>query len=262
MCIGNICRSPTAEYLLREAILKARPDSDIQVSSAGLSALVDHPLESTAQEVLQEQGNQPMEHEARQLKSALVSESDLILVTEKRHIKCLTDIAPEAQGKVLLLGKWQGDQKNDMLGFSDVGSMLAKPVKPKKALIALIATLLGAFLSIAFVLVRKALNRWLRNPEAIEQLGLPVYASIPYSSLQKAEEDKNDRGRRRANRAAPLLTMSHPTDLVVEALRCLRTSLHFAMMESNNNRLMISGPSPQVGRTLVSAKHSPTWPSL
>jgi tyrosine-protein kinase Etk/Wzc len=187
VCIGNICRSPTAEHLLREAILKARPDSDIQVSSAGLNA--------------------------------------------------------RTVGNVRLIDTVDVD--------------LAKPVKPKKALIVLLATLLGAFLSIAFVLVRKALNRGLQSPEAIEQLGLPVYASIPYSSLQKAEEDKNDHGRRRANRAAPLLTMSHPTDLAVEALRSLRTSLHFAMMASNNNRLMISGPSPQVGRTFVSAKYKP-----
>ncbi|MNE22836.1 Tyrosine-protein kinase wzc [compost metagenome] len=128
-----------------------------------------------------------------------------------------------------------------------------KPVKPKKALIVLVATLLGAFLAIALVMLRKALNRGLESPEAIEQLGLPVYASIPYSTLQKAEEDKNTRGQGRANRAAPLLTTSHPTDLAVEALRSLRTSLHFAMMEASNNRLMISGPSPQVGKTFVSA---------
>ena len=46
--------------------------------------------------------------------------------------------------------------------------------------------------------------------------------------------------------------MNHPTDLAIEALRSLRTSLHFAMHEASNNRLMISGPSPQVGKTFVS----------
>jgi tyrosine-protein kinase Etk/Wzc len=49
-----------------------------------------------------------------------------------------------------------------------------------------------------------------------------------------------------------LLAVNHPTDLAVEALRSLRTSLHFAMHEADNNRLMISGPSPQVGKTFVS----------
>ncbi|MDR6608799.1 polysaccharide biosynthesis tyrosine autokinase [Pseudomonas synxantha] len=128
------------------------------------------------------------------------------------------------------------------------------PVKPKKTLIVLIATLLGAFLAIALVLFRKALNRGVENPDQIEQLGLPVYASIPFSTLQKSEESKLPRGNRgRANKVAPILASSHPTDLAIEGLRSLRTSLHFAMLEANNNRLMISGPSPKVGKTFISA---------
>lgn len=127
-----------------------------------------------------------------------------------------------------------------------------KPIKPKKILIVLIATLLGGFLAVALVLLRKALNRGLESPEAIEQLGLPVYASIPYSPLQKVEEDKISRGRGRTDAESSLLAISHPTDLAVEALRSLRTSLHFAMLEAPNNRIMISGPSPEVGKTFVS----------
>ncbi|MHA6576067.1 polysaccharide biosynthesis tyrosine autokinase [Pseudomonas yamanorum] len=127
-----------------------------------------------------------------------------------------------------------------------------KPIKPKRILIVLIATLLGGFLAVALVLLRKALNRGLESPEAIEQLGLPVYASIPYSTLQKVEEDKITRGRGRTDAGSSLLAISHPTDLAVEALRSLRTSLHFAMLEAPNNRIMISGPSPEVGKTFVS----------
>ncbi|MDY0836749.1 polysaccharide biosynthesis tyrosine autokinase [Pseudomonas sp. SED1] len=127
-----------------------------------------------------------------------------------------------------------------------------KPIKPKKILIVLIATLLGGFLAVTLVLLRKALNRGLESPEAIEQLGLPVYASIPYSPLQKVEEDKITRSRGRTDAVSSLLAISHPTDLAVEALRSLRTSLHFAMLEAPNNRIMISGPSPEVGKTFVS----------
>lgn len=127
-----------------------------------------------------------------------------------------------------------------------------KPVKPKKVLIVLIATLLGGFLAVALVLLRKALNRGLENPEAIERLGLPVYASIPLSILQE-EENKFSRAKGRDGKGYALLALNHPTDLAVEALRSLRTSLHFAMHEAENNRLMISGPSPLVGKTFVSA---------
>ncbi len=106
------------------------------------------------------------------------------------------------------------------------------------------------------MLLRKALNRGIENPETIEQLGLPVYASIPYSELQKSEEDQRNKHNRKGKVAfhpAPLLATSHPTDLAIESLRSLRTSLHFAMLESGDNRLMISGPSPAVGKSFVSA---------
>ena len=128
---------------------------------------------------------------------------------------------------------------------------LSSPVKPKKALIILIATLLGGFLAVGTVLFRKALNRGVENPDDIEKLGLPVYASIPFSSLQKVEDDKSTHGR--GTRVTPLLASSHPTDLAIEGLRSLRTSLHFAMLEAENNRLMISGPSPKVGKSFISS---------
>ncbi|MEG8244088.1 polysaccharide biosynthesis tyrosine autokinase [Pseudomonas paracarnis] len=126
-----------------------------------------------------------------------------------------------------------------------------KPIKPKKILIVLVATLLGGFLAVTLVLLRKALNPSLESPEAIEQLGLPVYVSIPYSTLQKAEEDKISRGLGRFDEGSSLLAISHPTDLAVEALRSLRARLHFVMLDSPNNRIMISGPSPGVGKTFV-----------
>jgi tyrosine-protein kinase Etk/Wzc len=46
--------------------------------------------------------------------------------------------------------------------------------------------------------------------------------------------------------------VNNPADLAVESLRSLRTSLHFATLEAKNNILMISGPSPAVGKSFVS----------
>ncbi|WP_204274154.1 hypothetical protein, partial [Enterobacter ludwigii] len=51
----------------------------------------------------------------------------------------------------------------------------------------------------------------------------------------------------------PFLAADNPVDLSVEAIRGLRTSLHFAMMESANNILMISGATPDSGKTFVSS---------
>ncbi|MFL1416321.1 low molecular weight protein-tyrosine-phosphatase [Pseudomonas fildesensis] len=107
VCIGNICRSPTAQQLLGAAL----ESSGIQVSSAGLAALRDHPLEATAGQVLQEHGHVPQAHKARQLSVEAVSEADLILVMEQRHIDGVLNLAPEARGKVFLLGKWQHERE-------------------------------------------------------------------------------------------------------------------------------------------------------
>jgi len=107
VCIGNICRSPTAEHLLGAALSPC----GIQVRSAGLAALRDHPLEPLAGQVLQEHGHVPLAHKARHLGAQAVSAAALSRVMEQRHIDGVLNLAPEARGKVFLLGKWQHDRE-------------------------------------------------------------------------------------------------------------------------------------------------------
>ncbi|MFL6958162.1 polysaccharide biosynthesis tyrosine autokinase [Nocardiopsis yanglingensis] len=131
---------------------------------------------------------------------------------------------------------------------------IANPVAPRKALIVAIATLLGAFLSVAFVFLQRMLNPGIEDPAEIEALGLPVYAAIPLSvsnTLPKLRKGKHGT-RVVADGRQHLLAVSAPADPTVEALRSLRTSLHFAMLEAKNNILTISGPRPGVGKTFVS----------
>lgn len=124
------------------------------------------------------------------------------------------------------------------------------PVKPRKALVVLIGTLLGGFLAVALVLVRQMLNRGVEDPAQIEELGLPVYASIPVSPKQQGD---SVRGNFRADGKLHLLAIKDPADLAIEAVRSLRTSLHFARLEAKNNLILISGSSPNAGKTFVSA---------
>ena len=175
---------------------------------------------------------------AKQVEGLPSTQQELLSLT--RDLKVSTEIYTQ------LLNK---SQELDVMRAGAVGNVrlidtaevdMRSPVKPKKAVIVLVATLLGGLLAIGYVLFRKALNRGIENPDDIEKLGLPVYASIPFSSLQKVEDEKSPGGR--GTRVTPLLASSHPTDLAIEGLRSLRTSLHFAMLEADNNRLMISGP--------------------
>jgi tyrosine-protein kinase Etk/Wzc len=122
-----------------------------------------------------------------------------------------------------------------------------QPVQPRKALVVVIATFLGGFLALAFVFLKQILNRGVEDPAVIEDLGLPVYASVPLSRGQ-ASGVRGPRGARKT-----LLAIADPADLAVEAFRSLRTSLHFARLEAKNNILMITGASPFAGKTFVSA---------
>lgn len=100
VCVGNICRSPTGEYLLKALL----PNKII--ASAGVGALVGKPADKTALKVAKEHGVNMDQHVAQQLTSELCREFDLILVMEQGHINAVTNIAPEARGKTMLLSQW------------------------------------------------------------------------------------------------------------------------------------------------------------
>ncbi|HDM8040592.1 TPA: polysaccharide biosynthesis tyrosine autokinase [Vibrio fluvialis] len=180
--------------------------------------------------------------------------------TQREVLRMTRDVEVNQQIYVQLLNKVQelSIVKAGTVGnvrILDSAQTFAKPVKPKKALIVIVSTWLGGMISVAFVLVRAALHRGVENPNDIEQIGLSVYASIPKSSLQLELFNKLKRHRKQ-NRDLTLLAESNPADLSVEALRGLRTSLHFAMMEAKNNVLMISGPAPGIGKSFVSTNFS------
>lgn len=100
VCVGNICRSPTGERLLR-----ARLPGKV-IDSAGLGALVGHPAESMAVEIAGDNGLSLDGHLARQLTPELCRQYDLMLVMEKKHIEAITQMVPESRGKTLLFGHW------------------------------------------------------------------------------------------------------------------------------------------------------------
>ncbi|HHQ4309063.1 TPA: protein tyrosine phosphatase [Serratia fonticola] len=104
VCIGNICRSPTGERLLKESL------PEIKISSAGLGALVGHSADEYAAEIAGQNDISLDGHIAKQLTSKLCREYDLILVMERKHIEAVCNIAPESRGKIMLFGHWIGGQ--------------------------------------------------------------------------------------------------------------------------------------------------------
>jgi tyrosine-protein kinase Etk/Wzc len=184
--------------------------------------------------------------------------------TQQEILRLMRDVEVTQQIYIGLLNK---TQELRILKAGTVGSVRIidkalvqpAPIKPKKAVIALIAGFLGAIGSAAILLLQALLKKGIESPEKLEEQGVSVYASIPLSEKQvkanRATELKHRRSRRLkgAPGQIPLLAQDDPTDLAIEALRSLRTSLHFAMMDADNKILMITGPSPSVGKSFVSA---------
>jgi tyrosine-protein kinase Etk/Wzc len=100
--------------------------------------------------------------------------------------------------------------------------------------------------------VRRALNRGVEDPEVLEAAtGLSVYATVPHSASQ-AQYNRAE-SRHAAGATAGILAKRDPTDLAVESLRSLRTSLQFALVDAPNRVIAFGGPSPGVGKSFVSS---------
>lgn len=117
-------------------------------------------------------------------------------------------------------------------------------VAPKKALILVLAAILGFIVGCAYVIAREFFNNKIKGTEDIDALGINVYATIPFSSYEKkliAEGNKHP------------LALENPADTAVEAIRSLRTSVYFSVMNQGNNLVMVTSASPGVGKSFVTS---------
>ncbi|MFC3607422.1 polysaccharide biosynthesis tyrosine autokinase [Stutzerimonas tarimensis] len=187
-------------------------------------------------------------------REALMRQVDTLPMTQQELLRLKRDMEVTTQTYTLLLNK---AQEQDIIRAGTIGnvriidhaySIIEKPAKPIRSLVVLIAMLLGVLVSALVILLRQAFYRGIEAPDAIENLGLPVYAALPLSRRQERLNRKRS--------AAPgprLLAFAEPDDLAVESLRSLRTSLRFAMIEARNKVVMITSPTPGVGKSFVSA---------
>jgi tyrosine-protein kinase Etk/Wzc len=136
----------------------------------------------------------------------------------------------------------------------DYAELPGEPIKPKKILIIGVTFVLGLFLGIVAVFIHKSLRRGIEDPDLIEkQLNIPVYATVLHSKNQEKLVNKylNKNSIIKFNQPA-ILAQEEKEDMTIESLRSLRTTLHFALLEAQNNIILITGPSPGVGKTFIS----------
>lgn len=195
------------------------------------------------------------------------------LVDEKAKLNKRVSGMPETQQEILRLSRdvesgravymqmLNRQQELSISKSSAIGNVriidnaitLPQPVKPKKVIIVLLGIIFGSMFSIGLVLLRVLLRRGIESPEQLEEIGINVYASIPVAeAFSQKTLQKNNWLRKEKDEIQGFLAIENPADIAIEAIRGLRISLHFAMMEARNNVLMISGASPNAGKTFVS----------
>ncbi|SKC30945.1 Tyrosine-protein kinase wzc [Photobacterium piscicola] len=175
--------------------------------------------------------------------------------TQRAVLRLMRDVQVSQQIYLQMLNK---SQELSIVKAGTVGNVRIldksqdyfSPIAPKKSFIITLFIIFGFILVVTVIFGFVLFKRRIESPADIEAIGLPVYASIPLSNDQVALDKKQTRMDEVHKK---LLSEVNPADLSIEALRSLRTSLHFAMMEAKNNILMISGPSPSVGKTFVTA---------
>lgn len=134
VCTGNICRSPAAELLLRQGLYErtkpGTPDC-VAVSSAGLGCDDGWPVDPPVAELLHElhvAGGDDLR--SRVLRSAIISNADLVLTATRQHRFHIGEHWPAAYRRTFTLG-----EASELLQQADLSALPASPYERGCALV-------------------------------------------------------------------------------------------------------------------------------
>jgi protein-tyrosine phosphatase len=144
VCTGNICRSPMAQYMLASAL---PPTWRVEVSSAGVGALVDHPVAPDGLTVLARLGlaDAAKHHQARQITRQIAAQSDLILVASREHRRYLVEEFPGVVARTFTLREFTRLAPMALVATPPTwpGQTTASPVEALRATVQAIAQIRG-----------------------------------------------------------------------------------------------------------------------
>lgn len=123
VCIGNICRSPMAEYFLKQQY------PNLQIESAGIAGVVGHAADEKASLCMQRLGIDLSPHVARKLNAEMIKRADLVLVMSQNQQKHIEQTWSFAKGKTFRLGHWQSKNiadpyQHDQVVFDDTCQLI------------------------------------------------------------------------------------------------------------------------------------------
>ena len=124
------------------------------------------------------------------------------------------------------------------------------PVKPRELLVLIASLILGAFIAVAVTIAKRIWSNGAEDPDVIERrVNIPVYAMIAHSKRQ----DRLYKDLQSNDASHAILAIDSPNDVTIESLRNLRIAMRFGIANAvENSCIMITGPSPSVGKSFVS----------
>ncbi|NHB11130.1 polysaccharide biosynthesis tyrosine autokinase [Burkholderia cepacia] len=126
----------------------------------------------------------------------------------------------------------------------DLAEEPQRPIRYRRALGVVAACVLGVLFAMVAAYVRGLLFGAPSEPVEMEEAtGLRVVAAVPLARRSRIRREVSVR---------PLASRD-PGDPAIEALRSLRTSLQFAMQASGRNVVLVTGTTPGVGKSFISA---------
>jgi protein-tyrosine phosphatase len=98
VCLGNICRSPMAEVIVRSELAQAGLSGKVEVDSAGTGNWhVGGPMDKRARAELARHGYDGTGHRARQIEPSWLGGYDLVVAMDRSNLRSLRRMAPDPQ---------------------------------------------------------------------------------------------------------------------------------------------------------------------
>lgn len=180
--------------------------------------------------------------------AALKTEVETLPETQKEVLNLTRDLELAQQIYTELLTRAQEVRvlKASTVGnvrIIDTAEVGIAAVAPRTNIIRMLMVMIGALVGVAFHLTRVWMRKSVQGTEALEQIGLPVFATINLASSTKKGPGAKDHS---------ILALTDPTELTIEGLRSLRTSLQFGMLDSKTRSLAITSTAPGAGKSFTS----------
>lgn len=113
LCHGNICRSPMAEYVMKDIVKKEGLENEFEITSGAVSDEEwFNPIYPPAQRKLREKGVPFGHHSAHKISKTEFDAQDIVIVMDRSNLRWLTRIVGDLQDKVHMMMEYAGQSRD------------------------------------------------------------------------------------------------------------------------------------------------------